>query len=152
MQQYDPSSLHTFFHRKILFRMSNSFFTGAQFGKSTVFVIVDSHSFFTDLANTNRWREFRLANKYYNIIDLSRYIGTFRPYFNRGSAITLLCSSRHYDFNHCILILHNGFNCGSQNRSIDVRTLPCKLTTRINPDPDWYLNINFCDHFEINDR
>ena len=72
--------------------------------------------------------------------------------FHCGSGTTLWCSGRHYDFIHCILTLHNGFHCGSHNRYIDGRTVPCRLTTRVNPDPDWYLNINFRDHFEINDR
>ena len=128
MEQYDPSSLHTFFHRTILFRMCNSFFTGAQFGKSTVFVILDSNSFLTadNVVASNNWREFRLANNYYNIIDISGYNGTFRTCFHHGSGTTLRCSGRHYDFIHCILTLHNGFHCGNHNRYIDCRTLPCR--------------------------
>ena len=36
---------------------------------------------------------------------------------------------------------------------VNVRnTPPCRLTTRVNPNPDWYLNLNFRDYFEINDR
>ena len=156
MEEYDPSSLEYLFHRKILFMMSNSFFTGAQFGESTVFVIMDSNSFLRgdNVVTSNNWREFRLANKYYNIIDISVYNGTFQTWFARGKAVTLQCSGRHYDFTHCILTLHDGFPCSSSihNRYIDCSTPPCRLTTRVNPDPDWYLNMNFRDYFEINDR
>jgi len=154
MEEYDPSSLEFLFHRKILFRMSNSFFTGAQFGETTIFVIMDSNSFLRgdNVVASNALREFRLANKYYNIIDISVYNGTFQTIFARGSGTTLRCSGRHCEFTHCILTLHNGFHCGIHNIYIDCSTPPCRLTTRVNPDPDWYLNMNFRYYFEINDR
>ena len=134
--------------------MCNSFFTGAQFGESTTFVIMDSKSHLRrdNAVTSNNWREFRLANKYYNIIDISVYNGTFRTCFARGKAVTLRCSGRHYDFTHCILTLHDGFNYAVHTGHIDCNTPPCRLTTRVNPDPDWYLNMNFRDYFEINDR
>ena len=71
--------------------MSKSFFTGAQFGESTAFVIMDSKSLLrgdNDVTNNN-WCEFRRANKYYNIINISMYNGTFQTRFARGSAVTL---------------------------------------------------------------
>ena len=124
MEDYDPSSLDFLFNRKILFRMSNSFFTGAQFGESTTFVIMDSKSPLRgdNAVTSDNWQEFRLANKYYNIIDISMYNGTFRTCFARGSAVTLRCSGRHYDFTHCILTLHNGFNCVGHTGRIDCNT------------------------------
>ena len=154
MEEYDPSSLEFLFHRKILFRMSKSFFTGAQFGESTAFVIMDSKSLLrgdNDVTNNN-WREFRRANKYYNIINISMYNGTFQTRFARGSAVTLRCSGHHYDYTHCILTLNDGFDCAIQNRYIDYKKPPCRLTANVNPDPDWYLNMNFRDYFEIDDR
>ena len=74
--------------------MSHSFFTGAQFGESTTFVIMDSKSPLrrNNAVTSNNWREFKHANKYYNIIDISTYDGTFRTCFARGSAVTLRCS------------------------------------------------------------
>ena len=130
--------------------MSNSFFTGAQFGESTAFVIMDPKSPLRrdNAVTSNNWREFR----HYNIIDISAYNGTFRTCFARGKAVTLQCSGRHYDFAHCILTLHNGFNCIGHTGRIDCNTPPCRFTTCVNPDPDWYLNLNFRDYFEINDR
>ena len=134
--------------------MSHSFFTGAQFGESTTFVIMDSKSPLrrNNAVTSNNWREFKHANKYYNIIDISMYDGTFRTCFARGSAVTLRCSGRHYDFTHCILTLNDGINCAFHTGHIDCNTPPCRLTTLVNPDPDWYLNLNFRDYFEINDR
>ena len=154
MQEYDPSTLDFLFNRKILFRMCHSFFTGAQFGESTSFVVLDSKLPLrrNNAAISNKWREFTRANKYYNIIDISMYDGTFRTCVARGSAVTLRCSGRHYDFTHCILTLNDGFNCAFRTGHIDCNKPPCRLTSLVNPDPDWYRNLNFRDYFEINDR
>jgi len=154
VQEYDPSTLDFLFNRKILFRMSHSFFTGAQFGESTSFVVLDSKLPLrrNNAAISNKWREFTRANKYYNIIDISMYDDTFRTCFARGSAVTLRCSGRHYDFTHCILTLNDGIKCAFHTGHIDCNRPPCRLTTLVNPDPDWYRNLNFRDYFEINDR
>ena len=154
MQEYDPSTLDFLFNRKILFRMSHSFFTGAQFGESTSFVVLDSKLPLrrNNAATSNKWREFTRANKYYNIIDISMYDGTFRTCFARGSAVTLRCSGRHYDFTHWSLTLNDGCNCAFRTGHLDCKTPPCRLTSLVNPDPDWYRNLNFRDYFEINDR
>ena len=127
--------------KKIIDRMCASFFTGARYGKKTVFVVKDSKHSLTG----SKWMDFRMKHTYYNIIDISNIFSfAFITACNNPDSV-LRCSNEHYDFVHCILTL-------TSFRIIDDDgDIPCSLLHQ-HTDPNslpWCETFDFAKHFDI---
>ena len=133
--------IELYFVKKIIDRMCASFFTGARYKETTVFVIKDSKHSLTG----STWMDFRMTHRYYNIIDICNIFSfAFIMALNDKFSV-LCCSNEHYDFVHCILTVT------SFRIMDDYGDIPCSLLhqhTDTNSLP-WWETLNFEKYFDI---
>ena len=94
-----------YLHQKIRYKINRSFFSGAQYGKTTIFIVKDVfliRDFFEDTQ--------QMRHEFWHIIDISQSNELKCALDDRNSYLE--CSSAHFDYEHCVLRLHGSFNDG----------------------------------------
>ena len=113
-----------YFRRKTLYKMHSAFFTGAQFGKTTTFLLMDTCHVYDEGLH-------KLRNTPYPIIDISSN-GSDLPLALDDQESFLQCTNAYIDFDHCVLRLEETW-------WDDIHDTPseCRLHAAVNANPDW---------------
>ena len=97
-------------------------------------------------ANTREWLDFRLQHKCYHIIDISSTSLEVKVAMDNLSSV-LRCTTMHLDFDHCILKLYN-FHIGDDDEDA---IIPCNLHASVDPNPNWWQDVDFRTSFQIDE-